>query len=110
MPMGVPSENKPKARPKHLWPKGVSGNPGGRPKKKPITEMFEKFGFEMKDLEKTNQRNRNYDVEDDDEVMFAPEQMVDEPAPVYQSLWSKERVIKKPSAINYDMQMLSRHR
>jgi hypothetical protein len=23
------------------WPKGVSGNPGGRPKKKPITEAYE---------------------------------------------------------------------
>lgn len=46
--MGLPaSENKPKTRPKHLWPKGVSGNPGGRPKKKPITEMFERI------LEKT---------------------------------------------------------
>lgn len=25
------------------WPKGVSGNPSGRPKKKPITEIFEKI-------------------------------------------------------------------
>jgi hypothetical protein len=23
------------------WPKGVSGNPGGRPRKKPITELYE---------------------------------------------------------------------
>ena len=25
------------------WPKGVSGNPGGRPKKKPITEELERL-------------------------------------------------------------------
>jgi hypothetical protein len=23
------------------WPKGVSGNPGGRPKKKPLTEAYQ---------------------------------------------------------------------
>jgi hypothetical protein len=25
------------------WPKGVSGNPGGRPKRKPITEELERL-------------------------------------------------------------------
>jgi hypothetical protein len=44
--MGLPaSENTQKTRklPRTAWPKGVSGNPGGRPKKKPITEMFERL-------------------------------------------------------------------
>lgn len=30
------------ARP-YMWQPGQSGNPGGRPKKKPITEMFERM-------------------------------------------------------------------
>ena len=37
-------ENKPEETPRTpagRWPKGVSGNPGGRPKKKPITERYE---------------------------------------------------------------------
>lgn len=40
-------ENKKKTLPKEAepfkWKSGQSGNPGGRPKKKPITEMFERM-------------------------------------------------------------------
>ena len=31
------------------WPKGVSGNPGGRPKKKPLTEALEKVYSDPKE-------------------------------------------------------------
>ena len=31
------------------WPKGVSGNPGGRPKKKPLTEALEKVFSDPKE-------------------------------------------------------------
>lgn len=44
--MGLPAEkstNTAKRVPGRPFPKGVSGNPGGRPKKKPITEMFERL-------------------------------------------------------------------
>jgi hypothetical protein len=35
---GNPDKTKP-----FRWPKGVSGNPGGRPRKKPITELYRIF-------------------------------------------------------------------
>jgi hypothetical protein len=35
---GNPTKIKP-----FRWPKGVSGNPGGRPRKKPITEFYAAF-------------------------------------------------------------------
>jgi hypothetical protein len=35
---GNPAKIKP-----FRWPKGVSGNPGGRPRKKPITELYAAF-------------------------------------------------------------------
>jgi hypothetical protein len=35
---GNPDKTKP-----FRWPKGVSGNPGGRPRKKPITELYAAF-------------------------------------------------------------------
>jgi len=28
----------------HRWPKGVSGNPGGRPRKRPVTELYAILG------------------------------------------------------------------
>lgn len=36
-PRGTPANLKP-------WPPGVSGNPSGRPKKKPLTEQLERLG------------------------------------------------------------------
>ena len=35
-------ENPDKIKP-FRWPKGVSGNPGGRPRKKPLTELYAAF-------------------------------------------------------------------
>lgn len=50
--MGIPADNSGKTGKRkpptgRRFQPGVSGNPGGRPKKKPITEMFERL------LEKT---------------------------------------------------------
>lgn len=58
---GVEPQNKPvnkptlKSRPEmadKMWPKGVSGNPGGRPKNKPITELYESILNDPKEIAK----------------------------------------------------------
>lgn len=41
----------PEALERNLWKPGQSGNPSGRPKKKPITEMYERILNDPKHLE-----------------------------------------------------------
>jgi hypothetical protein len=50
--------NKPKLTPEMeaaQWKPGQSGNPGGRPKKKPITEMYERILSDPANLEAIEQ-------------------------------------------------------
>lgn len=52
--MSQSDENKPVARPAHLWKKGQSGNPGGRPKglEKRVRELvdFDKITLALQDI------------------------------------------------------------
>ena len=45
------NSGKPQGRPENLtpWKPGQSGNPGGRPKKKPLTEALEKIYSDPKE-------------------------------------------------------------
>lgn len=46
-----PKRKLPPALEANLWKPGQTGNPGGRPKKKPITEMFEQMLESEEDFE-----------------------------------------------------------
>jgi hypothetical protein len=44
--------DKKKRGPGKPWPKGVSGNPAGRPKSKPITDMLKEIFDDPKEMER----------------------------------------------------------